>query len=271
MQESRLTVTGELRGLINYKELVRNLVLRDLKIKYKGSVLGFFWSLINTLIMLLVYWFVFTIVFHVGMENFPVYFILGFLPWNFFVISLMTSCSSIVDNAGLIKKVYFPRLIIPLAIVLSSFVQFLLTFIVLLPALWYFDIQLNFSIVALPGIMLLHILFTAGACFLVSTIYVYFRDTKHFLEILVTIWFWATPIVYPFTKVSESGAPQLLKNLLLYNPMTQFVNAYRDVLFDPVSFPSPRRWLALGVVTLVTLVIGFFVFHRQQPKFAETL
>jgi lipopolysaccharide transport system permease protein len=270
MQESRLTVIGELRGLLEYRELVRNLVVRDLKIKYKGSVLGFLWSLINTLIMLMVYWFVFTVVFHVDMENFPVYFILGYLPWNFFVISLMTACGSIVDNAGLIKKVYFPRLIIPLAIVLSSFVQFLLTFVVLLPALWYFDIRPTYSLIALPGVMILHILFTSGFCFLVSTIYVYFRDTKHFLEILVTIWFWATPIVYPISKVTDSNAPQALKNLLLYNPMTQFINAYRDVLFDP-SFPSLRRWLALSAVTLVTLVIGFYVFHRQQPKFAETL
>lgn len=271
MQDSRLTVAGELRGLVEYKELIRNLVVRDLKIKYKGSVLGFFWSLINTLIMLMVYWFVFTIVFYVDIENFPVYFILGYLPWNFFVASLMTSCSSIVDNAGLIKKVYFPRMIIPLSIVLSSFVQFLLTFIVLVPALWWFDIRLNLSIVALPGVMLLHILFTAGICFFVATIYVYFRDTKHFLEILVAIWFWATPIVYPMTKVTNANAPELVKKLLLYNPMTQFVNAYRDVLFDPVVFPSPRRWIALGAVTLVTLVVGFWVFHRQQSKFAETL
>jgi len=270
MQESRITIAGELRGLIEYKELVRNLVVRDLKIKYKGSVLGFFWSLINTLIMLMVYWFVFTVVFHVDMENFPVYFILGYLPWNFFVISLMTSCGSIVDNAGLIKKVYFPRMIIPLAIVLSSFVQFLLTFLVLFPALLYFRIELNLSVAALPGVMLLHILFTAGLCFLVSTIYVYFRDTKHFLEILVTIWFWATPIVYPIDKVINANAPQAVKWLLLYNPMTQFINAYRDVLFLS-GFPSPRRWLALVAVTLVTLAIGFLVFHRRQPKFAETL
>jgi ABC-2 type transport system permease protein len=210
------------------------------------------------------------VVFYVDLENFPVYFILGYLPWNFFVISMMTACGSIVDNAGLIKKVYFPRLIIPLAIVLSSFVQFLLTFIVLLPALWYFKIKINLSIVALPGVMLLHILFTAGVSFFVATIYVYFRDTKHFLEILTAIWFWATPIVYPMAKVTDSNAPEILKNLLLWNPMTQFVSAYRDVLFES-GFPSPRRWLALGLVTLVTLVIGFFVFHRQQPKFAETL
>jgi len=270
MPESRLTVIGELRGILEYKELVRNLVVRDLKIKYKGSVLGFLWSLINPLIMLMVYWFVFTKVFYVDMENFPVYFIIGFLPWNFFVNSLLTSCSSVVDNAGIIKKVYFPRMIIPYGIVLSSFVQFLLTFIVLFPAMLWFSIEVNLSVLMLPLIMLLHILFTTGICFFFATIYVYFRDTRHFLEILVTIWFWMTPIVYPLERVTAANVPAALKMLLLYNPMTQFINAYRDVLFLS-GFPSLNRWIALAALTLVTLTVGFILFYRRQPKFAETL
>jgi ABC-2 type transport system permease protein len=218
--------------------------------------------------MLLVYTLVFEYFLRVGMENFSAYFMIGYLPWNFFVIALLTSCSSIVDAAGLIKKVWFPRMIIPLAIVLSSFVQFLLTLVVLFPALFYFRISIGPSALLLPAVMLLHILFTAGLSFLFATLYVSFRDTRHFLEILATIWFWMTPIVYGLERVPAE--PRALRALLLYNPMTQFVNAYRDILFL-CSFPSPRRWLAIGAVTLVALSAGLFVFHRRQPKFAEML
>lgn len=251
--------------VLRYRELVKNLVSRDLKIKYKSSVLGFFWSLLNPLLMLAVYTFAFQVVLGMGGSDFAFYFIVGFLPWSFFATSLATAVGAIVDASNLLKKVYFPREILPLSIVLSNFVQFLLTFVVLVPCFLYFHKTVGPSVVLLPLLFVLHISFTLGVAMVLATLYVYFRDTRHFVEILLNIWFWLTPIVYKTDRI-----PHEIARLLRFNPMTLFVEAYRSILFE-ATLPAGLLWGQLAALAAASLFIGSAVFGRYKLRFAEAI
>lgn len=252
--------------VFRYRELVKNLVSRDLKIKYKSSVLGFLWSLLNPLLMLIVYTLAFKYVLRVGKEDFAFYFIVAYLPWNFFALSLAISVGAIVDNASLLKKVYFPREILPLSIVLSNFVQFLLTFVVLVPAFLYFNHSLGLSVLLLPALMVLHIVFTLGIAMILATLYVYFRDTRHLLEVVLNLWFWVTPIVYTFDTIKN---PQIIETLQL-NPMTLFVMAYRDILYS-ARMPDLLLLAELLAWSLAALMFGAGLFGRYKFRFAEAI
>ena len=178
---------GQLREIFKFKNLTYNLVSRDLKVKYKGSILGFFWSLLNPLAMLIVYTVAFKYIIRIRVENFPLFFLCGFLPWTFLSLSLSMAVSSIKDNANLVKKVYFPREILPLSIVLSNLVQFLLTFIILIPALLLFKIKLGLPLLYLPLIIIFHLAFTLGLSLFLSALNVFFSDIRHLLEIFLQI------------------------------------------------------------------------------------
>jgi len=258
-----LETVGE---VLRYKELVKNLVERDLKVKYKSSVLGFFWSLLNPLLMLVVYTLAFQVVLKVPQEDFAFYFIVAYLPWSFFAQSLALSVGAVVDNAGLVKKVYFPREILPLSLVLSNFVQFLLTFIVLIPFFVYFHRMPGPSVVVLPLVMVLHIAFTLGIAMILATVYVHFRDTRHFVEILLSIWFWLTPIIYPLDKIQGT----VVEPLMMLNPMALFVFGYRAILFEG-RMPEPLLLLQIAGVSALSLLAGAQVFGRFKMRFAEAI
>lgn len=258
---------GTIREVARYKELVKNLVSRDLKVKYKSSVLGFLWSLLNPLLMLVVYTFAFQVVMGSQKEDFAFFFIVAYLPWSFFVQSLALSVGAVVDNGGLLKKVYFPREILPLSVVLSNFVQFLLTFVVLVPFFFYFHHTPGPSLATLPLVMLLHIAFTLGVGMVFATLYVYFRDTRHFVEILLNVWFWLTPVVYTLDKLA--GKPYA-EAVMWLNPMTLFVIAYRAILFES-RFPEPMLFAQLAAISVGTLFFGAAVFGRYKMRFAEAV
>jgi ABC-2 type transport system permease protein len=256
---------NRLKEIYKFKNLVYNLVSRDLKVKYKGSILGYFWSLLNPLIMLIVYTIAFKYIIRIRVENFPLFFLCGFLPWIFLSLSLSMAVSSIKDNANLVKKVYFPREILPLSVVLSNLVQFLLTFIILIPALLLFKIKLGLPLLFLPLIILFQLAFTLGLSFILSSLNVFFSDVRHLLEIFLQIWFWLTPIIYPVSFV-----PERFQGLYRMNPAVLFVESYRNALLynKGLTLPDLGFLLAIG---LVFLVIGHLVFLGYNRRFAEEI
>jgi homopolymeric O-antigen transport system permease protein len=252
--------------VFHYSAFVKNLVLKDLKLKYRDSVLGFMWSLINPLLSLTVYTFAFKYVMRIQMENYVYFLMVGLLPWNFFSTSLMASTGAIVANGGLIKKVYFPRQTLPVATVLFGFAQFILAMAVFIPALVLVSgVSLGWAALLFFPVLLLHLLFTVGLALVLSAVTASLRDVAHFTEIGLQLLFWTTPIIYP-----SSMAPRALHPLFRISPLAAFAVAYQDVLFwDRV--PSGETVAVLLAWTMAALAVGQVVFQRYSPTFAEEI
>lgn len=259
--------------LYRYRELIKNLVTRDLRVRYKNSVLGVLWSLLNPLLMTLVFTVVFTLMIPSDIEKYPVFFMCGFLPWSFFSASLTGGTGSIVNNAPLIKKVYFPREVLPLSEVLSNLVNFLLALVVLFAMIFVFQIELTAAVLMLPFIILAQVMFTLGMALALSTANVFFRDTQHILEIMLLAWFFLTPIFYPIKTLPESAQLfGLTVDIQLWarrlNPMASLVASYRDILYwgKPTGIDFFLRTL---VTCFLVLVAGYLVFCRFSSVFGE--
>jgi lipopolysaccharide transport system permease protein len=261
--------------LYQYRELTRNLVLRNLKVRYKNSALGVLWSLLNPLLMTLVFTLVFTLMVPGGsqQENYPVFFLCGYLPWGFLSASLMLSTGSIVNSANLIKKVYFSREILPISDVLSELVNFLVALLVLFAMLWAFQVKLTSAVLLLPLVILAQLLFVAGLAFALSTANVFYRDTEHLLQPLLQAWFFLTPIFYPISVLPEAAEILgITVNIQLWvrrlNPMASLVAAYREVLYYGV-WTGLDFFLRTFVSCLAIFVVGYLVFCRFSSVFGE--
>ncbi len=249
--------------LWGYRDLLRNLVLRDLRVKYKGSTLGFAWSLLHPLLMAAVYTLAFRYVLRMRVEHFPVFLLSGLLPWTFFTTALSAATASVVDNSTLVRKVAFPRAILPLGSVMSQFVQFVLMYAVIVPLAAAAGRGLSLAMIALVPLALLQLFFTAGLGLILATAEVRLRDTRHLLEVVLQVWFWLTPIVYPIGMV-----PDAFRSWFSLNPMALFVTAYQDAVLGQ-AFPSPLRMATLTVVAGAAWLAGLAVFTRQERRFAE--
>lgn len=260
--------------LYDYRELIRNLVIRDLKVRYKNSILGVLWSLLNPLLMTVVFTVVFTLMIPSGsQENYPVFFMCGFLPWTFLSGSLLGGTGSIVNNAPLIKKVYFPREILPISEVLSNLINFFIALIVLFALVLAFGIPLTAAVLMLPLIILAQVMFVAGMALILTTANVFYRDTQHILEIVMQAWFFLTPIFYPIDILPESKVilgmtVDIQLWLRRLNPMASLVASYRDVLYRG-NFTGADFFLRTFVTCLGILVIGYLVFCRFSSVFGE--
>ena len=267
-------MVGRISELYGYRELLRNLVIRDLKVRYKNSVFGVLWSLLNPLLMTLVFTVVFTLMIPSrGQPNYPVFFMCGFLPWAFFATSVTGATGSIVNNANLIKKVYFPREVLPLSDVLSNLVHFLVALIVLFGMIFVSQIHLTSAVLMLPLIILAEVMFVTGMGLLLSTANVFYRDTEHILVIFMQAWFFLTPIFYPITILPESAQVLgLTINVQLWlrrlNPMASLVASYRDVLYRGVP-TGLDFFLRTFATCLVVLIVGYLVFCRFSRLFGE--
>ena len=253
-----------LSSLFLYRELIKNLVLKDLKLKYRDSVLGFLWSLANPLMLILVYTFVFGHIIRVNLPNFSYFLMVGILPWNFFSQSVMMSTGSILDNGSLIRKVALPKEVFPVATVLFNLAQYFLALAVFLPmTIFFFRIPLSWSMAAIVPLLALHVLFTLGLTFVFATATVFYRDVRHFTEILLALLFWLTPIVYDIRTIPDS-----LRRAIQLNPLSFFILSYQDILYRR-DFPGADRLLTLAVLSLLSLVLGYFLFHSYKSRFAE--
>jgi ABC-2 type transport system permease protein len=266
-------------------ELLTELVRKDLKVKYKNSALGFIWSLANPLLYLAVFTLVFDKLLKNGIEAFPVLFMSGFLVWNFFNLATLSGTGSVVGNANLVRKVRFPRVVLPLSSVGFAAVHFVLQLGVLLVvlALFYRDAFGPQLVLLVPALAVVLVFATAMAL-LASALNVRFRDVEHLLEVILLAWFWLTPIVYPVTYVRDelAGSPWLFR-LYMANPMTGVVTAMQRAIYvHPVTggrqilpaggYGFYLTWLGVGgAIALALLAAGLWTFRRLQADFAEEL
>ena len=263
-----------LNQLFHYRELLRNLVARDLKVRYKNSVLGFLWSLINPLLMMLVFTVVFTVMMPTSnVEHFPAFVLIGLLPWNWFSTSLIGGLDSIVSHADLVRKVYFPHEVLPIAIVLSNLVNFLLSLLVLFPLLFFSHVPVTPWVLFIPVIILTQLLFTVGLTFILATINVFYRDMRVIMEVVMLAWFFLTPVFYPIEilprQFSALGQTINVWQWMFYvNPMASLVAAYREVLYKGI-LPAGDFFARTFFTALAFLVIGYIVFRRFSPVFSE--
>lgn len=249
-----------------YRELIRNLVARDLKVRYRHSVLGFLWCLINPLLMMTVFTIVFTVLMRSSIPNFPVFVLIGILAWNFHVTAVMGAATSIVANASLVKKVYFPREVLPISAVLSNGVNFLLALVALFAMIGVFNIHLSWTLVFLPVIFVVQVTFLLGVALILSALTVYFRDVEIILETSMLAWFFLTPIFYRM----EDVFPEYTRAMYILNPMASIISAYRDVLYYG-GIPG-LDFLARTFVTSLLILVGGYVFFRRSARhFSEEL
>lgn len=268
----------QLVHLVQYRELIRNLVIRDLKARYKNSALGILWSLMNPLLMMIVFTMVFTVMAPIrsgSLQNFPVFVLCALLPWDFFATSVTGSTGSIVSNATLIKKVYFPREVLPLSMVLANLVNFLIALVVLFGMIFIFRIPLTIWLLYLPVVILIQIIFTLGVGFLLATINVFYRDVEHIIRVLLLAWFFMTPIFYPLDILPRSyelfGVTlDVWRLVYILNPMASLIATYRVILYT--GAPPGLDFLARTAVTAgAFFLIGWLVFNRYSWRFAEEL
>ncbi len=253
-----------LKEIYDYRELLINLTIKDLKVRYKNSILGFFWSLIQPLLMMLIFTFVFSYVFKAGIKNYAVFFIVGFLPWNFFATVLALGTTSIVSNGSLIKKVYFPREIIPISLALANMVNLLLSFLVLFVILLLYGYNFFIFLPVLVLAIILQLLMTLGLSLALAGLNVYFRDIEQFIGILLTVWFYGTPIIYDFSMI-----PAKMKLAIEYaNPMASVILLYRGALYN-LYWPSLKLVAYAMISSLIIFWIGYWIFRRLSPEFAK--
>jgi ABC-type polysaccharide/polyol phosphate export permease len=258
------------------RELLRNLVAKELKVRYKGSFLGFAWSLLTPLLMTGIFTVVFAQFLRIGVQDFATLFLSGYLAWQFFSNSVNASVGAIVGNGPLIRKVYFPREVLPLALVASQAVHLLLALLATAPL---FFVQRGNVVPYLPalavGILLLS-LFTAGVSMIFAAGNVGFRDLQELVQVIFLAWFYATPIIYPLFFVVEN-APRFLPVILL-NPMTWYVRLFQSALYgNPLNpgastlpgWPSGTTFAVCTVAAVVTFAIGYLLFHRLAVTFAK--
>ncbi len=254
-----------IKGIWEFKYLIYNLVLRDLKVKYKGTTLGFLWSLLNPLLMLAVYTVVFKYLIGPKVENFTIFLFSALLPWTFLSSAVAMGAGSITDNGNLVKKVYFPREVLPLSVVLVNLFHFFLTFLVLIPALLFFHIRPGFAFLFLVVIIFFQTLFVLGITLIFAALNVYYRDIKHLLEVLLQLWFWVTPIIWPIVLF-----PEKYRDLVYLNPFTVFVTAYRDVILKN-RIPGLLTITGVMVLGVLVFLLGALVFQKKQRRFAEEI
>jgi len=261
----------ELRTLYRHRQLIAALTARDLKARYRGSILGFFWSLANPLLLLGVYTLVFTRFFPQQVVTpYPLFLFAGILPWTFFSAAILESTVSISGNAALIKKVMFPAEALPLVVVLSHLVHFALAIPILLVAMVIFMLlgqtTISATVLLVPVLMLVQTLFVAGIAMTVASAAVLFRDLRDIVTNLMQLGFFITPIIYLIDRIDS----RILRALLRLNPMTPFVIAYQHVLFFG-SLPSLSDTLLMVAYAFVSIALGFFVFDRLRDTLAEAI
>ncbi|MCL6446976.1 MAG: ABC transporter permease [Armatimonadetes bacterium] len=255
----------QIKEIYAYREMLKNLVAKELRARYKGSVLGFLWTFFNPLLVLVVYSVVFSFVMRVQLEHYSMFLFVGLLPWNYLATSAQMGVASIVAGGGLVKKTYFPREILPLSIVLANLVNYLLSLFILLPALLIVQIPLTIALLAFPVVLVAQTLLVTGLTLLLAAANVYFRDLEHITGVVMMAWFFFTPILYPLEMV-----PPELKGLFLFNPVVPVIKAYQDIFFYG-QFPD---WASLGSFAggaMIFLVLSLTVFNRLQRNFAEVI
>lgn len=257
------------RGLYEYRELLKTNTKKELRGKYKASFLGVLWSFINPLLQVLVYAIVFPLLMRGSGDNYVVYLVTGIIPWTFFTTVIQGGTPCIKYNAGIIKKVYFPREILPISLCLSSLINFGISCIIIIAFCLIFHVGVSLYILLVPVIAIVQAILSLGIVFILSAVNVYVQDIEHIVSFILQMGFYGTPIVYNLDQFSNAKGSILFK-LVRLNPLTVIVDSYRD-LFLYHQMPD---WQGLGIVFvlgLFVLIVGYTIFKKLEVGFAEEL
>lgn len=255
-----------LKELWEYREMIISLTKRDLKSRYKGSVLGFLWMFLNPLLQLCVYTIVFSTIMRMDIEKFYLFMFVALIPWLFFSSCLSAGPGVIFSQQDMVKKIYFPREVLPISFTLSQFVNMLLSFIVVFAAVFISGVEINLvAWLYLPLIMLIEFVLGLGVTYIVSALTVYFRDLQYVMGIISMAWMYLTPVIYPVEMV-----PEQFVDLFYLNPMTSIVIAYRDILYYG-RIPELGTLTNAVIMGIIVLVVGQITFSKLQCHFVEEL
>lgn len=254
---------GLFKRLYSYRELLKSNVKKEIRGKYKGSFLGVLWSFINPLLTVLVYAIVFPYILRVKQENYLIFLIIGVIPWNFFVTTVTQGTTTVLANGDIIKKVFFPREILPISVAVSALVNFFISCIIIMLFVIGSGIGIHHYIILLPVIALIQFMLSLGIIFILGSINIYVRDVEYIVNFILNMLFYGTPIIY-----SLSMFPEKLKWLLNLNPLTHIIEAYRSILYY-LRWPDFAELTAVGLFSFLVMVIGYLVFRKLEKGFAE--
>lgn len=255
-----------IRQLYLYREMIFSLVRRDLKGRYKGSVLGFFWTFLNPLLQLGVYTLVFSVIMRNGIKDYYLFLFVALVPWLFFSTSITGGSTCIWDQQDMVKKIYFPREVLPISYVTSQFINMFLSLLVVFAVLIVSNKGINFiALLYLPIIMIVEYILALSAAMIVSALTVYLRDIQYLLGTIMMAWQFLSPVMYSVDQVPDKVLP-----ILMVNPMTPVIVAYRDILYYQ-QVPQVQTLLHATLMGVVLLLIGTFAFSKLQRRFAEVM
>lgn len=289
-------MVDQLKELYRYKDLLRQLVVRDLKVRYKNSVLGFFWSLLNPLVRVATITLMVKYVMRLDIPNYSAYLLVAYLPWVFFQMALLDSSQVILLHRDLLRKVYFPREVLPLSVVVANLIHFLMALVVFFA---YLIIYIHFFLhgtgllitaLWLPVLIAIQCLLITGLTYFVSCLNVFYEDTKYMLVVLLDVLFYLTPIMYPaelvYSRLAASHIPKvyqaLIYKLYLLNPLNTIADAYRKTLLPSSSLqlrgiqvdPLPLNYGMLAIAAAISIVVaiaGYAFFNSRKWVFAERI
>ena len=251
------------KELYQYRELLKTNVQKEIRGKYKGSFLGVLWSFLNPLLMVLVYALVFPYIMRTNVDNYLVYLITGVIPWNFFTTCITTGCNCVWINGGIIKKVYFPREILPISVVAAGLINFLISCVIILLFVLFGGIGFSIQLLWLPLIAIIQSALSLGLLFILSAINVYVRDIEYLVGFLLNLLFYATPILYTADMFPES-----IRWVLYLNPMTTIIESYRNIFYYQQS-PALTSLMIVFAVSFMILIIGYLIFKKLERGCAE--
>lgn len=258
-------MTNVFKNLYNYRELLKTSVKKEVRGKYKNSFLGVLWSFLNPLLQIAVYAIVFPLILNNQQENYVIFLCCGLIPWTFFSTAINRSAFSFIENGNILKKVYFPREIIPISVVTSEAINFLISTIIIIAFVVFGGLGLTKYVILYPIVLLAQYLIVLAISFIISSICVYLRDLQHFIGVALQLLFYAAPVVYAPTSIPES-----FQWILKYNPMTYIINAYRDIFYNQTMIDINSLLMIIGI-GIVGCVIGYAIFSKLQKGFAEQL
>ena len=253
------------KNIYNYRELLKTNVKKEIRGRYKNSVLGVMWSFLNPLLQLAVYAVIFGALLAGGDNTYHIYICVALIPWTYFTTAITQSAYTIIGNADIIKKVYFPREILPISVVTSGAVNFVISTAIILAFVLISGLGISKYIILYPVILFIQYVLLLGIGFIISSITVYFRDLEHIIGIILMVAFYGTPIVYKIEQLPEN-----LQLLMQLNPMTHLINAYRDIFYYQ-QMPNIKALAILFGISVVLLVVGYAIFKKLQKGFAEQL
>lgn len=253
------------KNLYKYRELLKTSVKKEVRAKYKNSFLGVLWSFLNPLLQITVYAIIFSMILSNKQEHYAIFLCCGLIPWTFFSSAINKAAFTFVENGNIIKKVYFPREIIPLSVVTSEAVNFLISTIIIIAFVIFGGVGLSKYIIYYPIVMIAQYLIILAISLILSSVCVYLRDLQHFIGVALQLLFYSVPIVY-----SSDSIPANFQWILKYNPMAHIINAYRDIFYNQTMIDMKMIGIII-VVGIIGCIVGYKIFNKLQKGFAEQL